>query len=77
MATDPKILKERALFYLGRKIGELGRPSPDHVKMAESKMSYTDRVAEVDKAEHAQKEVENEREAWHWILKLVTEAEPE
>ena len=72
MSTDTQIQKERAWFYLDRRLGEIDKPIPGHLDMAEKGMSYGARAAATANAEKAQEDSKNEREALEWVRTLVT-----
>lgn len=70
---DDAVLKERAIFFLDRRIGELDASQADHVAMADSSVSYAERRrVEANFAEKRDKN-KTERDALQWARNKLME----
>jgi len=76
MATDnvnPDVMKERALFYMDRRLRELETQVPDQQKMAEKGMSYAERRVAVEAAGGAESDAQLELGAMRWARNKLME----
>jgi hypothetical protein len=71
--VDPTIMKERALFYLDRRIREVDTQVPDQQKMAEAGMSYAQRRKALEAADAAESEAQMELGALRWVRERIQE----
>ncbi len=65
MAEDT-VMKERAILFIDRRIGELETAQVDHEKMAEAAVPYTDRQRVEAAAEESIEKNKTELEALQW-----------
>lgn len=78
MATDnsnPNVMKDRALFYLNRRLKELETQIPDQQKMAEAGMSYAERRKAGEAADEAESDAQLELGAMRWACNKLVELE--
>ena len=71
--VKPEVMRERALFYLDRKLNELEAKTDvvDHVDMAKAGMTYEQRLTAEARQTAAAEKVSNELGAWRWVRDLV------
>ncbi len=76
MSTDTEVIKERALFYLDRRINSLADEDihPDHEQMAAKGVSYADRQKAEQVFDERKAKDANEREALQWARTKLMEA---
>jgi len=71
--VNPTVMKERALFYLDRRLRELETQVPGQVGMAEAGMSYEQRREALESADAAESEAQLELGAMRWIRDKLVE----
>ena len=64
--ADDTVMKERAILFIDRRIGELETAQVDHGKMAEAAVPYTDRQRVEAQAEESIEKNKTELEALQW-----------
>jgi hypothetical protein len=72
MATEEQ-LKERALFYIDRKLRTLEGVLVDHEELAKKGASYTERRTVEERSEQELEKMQNEREAMQWARDKLME----
>ena len=71
-AAKQAAMRERALFYLDRKIKDLSSKVMSHEEMADNSMSYAERRRYLANTDAQATENSNELEAWMFIKKQLT-----
>jgi hypothetical protein len=71
--ADDTVMKERAILFIDRRIGELETAKVDHEKMAEAAVPYTDRQRVEAEAAERTTQNQTELEALQWARDKLKE----
>lgn len=70
---DENVMKERAILFIDRRIGELETDQVNHEKMADAAVPYTDRQRVEAQAEERTAQNQTELEALQWARDKLKE----